>query len=54
MTSTQYQIDDDRFRYLIVVSSRLDTLYTRCRWAEWPVWFNDLGTPPQARSANKG
>lgn len=43
MTSTQYQIDDDRFRYLIVGSSRLDTLYTGCRWAEGPVWFNDLG-----------
>jgi len=37
-----YQIDDDRFRYLVVGSSRLDELYSGCRWAEGPVWFNDL------------
>lgn len=39
----QYQIDDDRFRRLIVGSSRLDVLYSGCRWAEGPVWFNDMG-----------
>jgi gluconolactonase len=39
----QYQIDDDRFRHLIVGSSMLDELYSGCRWAEGPVWFNDLG-----------
>ena len=33
-----YQIDDDRFRYLVVGSSRLDELYSGCRWAEGPVW----------------
>ena len=38
----QYQIDDDRFRHLIVGSSMLDELYSGCRWAEGPVWFNDL------------
>jgi gluconolactonase len=38
-----YQIEDDRFRHLIVGSARLDTLYSGCRWAEGPVWFNDLG-----------
>ncbi len=43
MASAQYQIDDDRFLYLIVGSSRLDQLYTGCRWSEGPVWFNDLG-----------
>ena len=43
MTQPQYQIDDDRFRFLTVGSSRLDRLYGGCRWAEGPVWFNDLG-----------
>lgn len=43
MTEMQYQIDDQRFVHLIVGSSRLDRLYTGCRWAEGPVWFNDLG-----------
>ncbi len=43
MADTQYQIDDQRFVHLIVGSSRLNRLYTGCRWAEGPVWFNDLG-----------
>ena len=43
MSQPQYQIDDDRFRYLTVGSSRLDKLYDGCRWAEGPVWFNDIG-----------
>ena len=43
MANAQYQIEDDRFLYLIVGSSRLDQLYTGCRWSEGPVWFNDLG-----------
>ena len=43
MSQPQYQIDDDRFRHLIVGSSQLDKLYGGCRWAEGPVWFNDLG-----------
>ena len=38
-----YQIDDPRFLHLVVGSARLDTLYTGCRWAEGPVWFDDLG-----------
>ena len=38
-----YQIEDQRFRHLIVGSARLDILFTGCRWAEGPVWFNDLG-----------
>jgi len=37
-----YQIDDTRFRSLIVGSARLDELYSGCRWAEGPVWFSDL------------
>ncbi len=43
MTQAQYQVDDARFLYLTVGSSRLDKLYGGCRWAEGPVWFNDLG-----------
>lgn len=43
MRDPQYQIDDQRFVHLIVGSSRLNRLYTGCRWAEGPVWFNDLG-----------
>src|SRR5690606_16723580 len=36
-----YRIDDDRFRYLIVGSARLDELHTGMRWAAGPVWFAD-------------
>jgi gluconolactonase len=43
MADAQYQIDDQRFVHLIVGSSRLNRLYAGCRWAEGPVWFNDLG-----------
>lgn len=43
MTQPQYQVDDDRFLYLTVGSSNLEKLYSGCRWAEGPVWFNDLG-----------
>ena len=43
MSHPQYQIEDPRFGYLIVGSSRLEKLYGGCRWAEGPVWFNDLG-----------
>jgi gluconolactonase len=43
MADPQYQIDDQRFVHLIVGSSRLNKLYGGCRWAEGPVWFNDLG-----------
>ncbi|MBC7368080.1 MAG: SMP-30/gluconolactonase/LRE family protein [Undibacterium sp.] len=43
MAQPQYQVDDARFLFLTVGSSRLDKLYGGCRWAEGPVWFNDLG-----------
>ena len=43
MTLPQYQIDDERFLYLTVGSAHLEKLYGGCRWAEGPVWFNDLG-----------
>ena len=43
MTQPQYQVDDERFLYLTVGSSNLEKLYGGCRWAEGPVWFNDLG-----------
>ncbi|WP_394691775.1 SMP-30/gluconolactonase/LRE family protein [Hoeflea sp.] len=36
-----YEIHDPRFRQLIVPSAGLDELYSGCRWAEGPVWFND-------------
>ena len=43
MSQPQYQIDDARFGFLTVGSSSLEKLYGGCRWAEGPVWFNDLG-----------
>ena len=42
MTAPLYQIDDPAFSNLIVGSAALDQLYTGCRWAEGPVWFEDL------------
>lgn len=42
MTAPLYQIDDLEFSKLIVGSAALDQLYTGCRWAEGPVWFDDL------------
>lgn len=36
-----YEIHDPRFIHLIIGSARLEELYTGCRWAEGPVWFND-------------
>lgn len=42
MTAPLYQIDDPAFSNLIVGSAALDLLYTGCRWAEGPVWFDDL------------
>lgn len=36
-----YEIHDPRFTHLIVGSARLEELYSGCRWAEGPVWFND-------------
>lgn len=36
-----YDIRDPRFRHLIVSNARLEELYSGCRWAEGPVWFND-------------
>ncbi|MDX5351443.1 MAG: SMP-30/gluconolactonase/LRE family protein [Paracoccaceae bacterium] len=36
-----YQIDDRRFRALIIGSAQLDRLASGCRWAEGPVWFAD-------------
>lgn len=41
-TSGIYDIHDDRFRTLVVASAGLDRLVTGLRWAEGPVWFNDL------------
>ena len=41
MSSSIYEIHDRRFRDLIVLSSDLQELYSGCRWAEGPVWFDD-------------
>lgn len=37
-----YQIDDPAFSQLIVGSAALERLHTGCRWAEGPVWFDDM------------
>ncbi|MCF8484708.1 MAG: SMP-30/gluconolactonase/LRE family protein [Rhodobacteraceae bacterium] len=42
MTAPLYQIDDPAFSQFIVGSAALDMLYTGCRWAEGPVWFDDM------------
>jgi gluconolactonase len=42
VTTSLYQIDDPAFSQLIVGSAQLDQLHTGCRWAEGPVWFDDL------------
>lgn len=42
MTAPLYQIDDPKFAQLIVGSAALDRLHTGCRWAEGPVWFDDM------------
>jgi gluconolactonase len=36
-----YEIHDPRFRDLVVSSAALEELYSDCRWAEGPVWFDD-------------
>lgn len=43
MENPHYEIRDPRFCDLLVSSAALDELYTGCRWAEGPVWFNDGG-----------
>jgi len=43
MENPHYEIRDPRFCDLLVSSAGLDELYTGCRWAEGPVWFNDGG-----------
>jgi gluconolactonase len=42
MTAPLYQIDDPAFSQFLVGSAALDVLYTGCRWAEGPVWFDDM------------
>ena len=42
MTAPLYQIDDPAFAQIIIGSAALDRLFTGCRWAEGPVWFDDL------------
>jgi gluconolactonase len=38
-----FEYHDLRFFHLVVGSAGLDTLATGLRWAEGPVWFNDMG-----------
>lgn len=38
-----FEYHDPRFFHLVVGSAGLDTLATGLRWAEGPVWFNDMG-----------
>lgn len=40
--SSPYQIHDDRFRFLVFGTETLVELYSGCRWAEGPVWFEDM------------
>lgn len=42
MIAPLYQIDDPAFSQFIVGSAALDVLYSGCRWAEGPVWFDDM------------
>ena len=42
MSAPQYHIDDPAFSNLIVRSAAVEQLFTGCRWAEGPVWFDDL------------
>ncbi|MBY3163925.1 SMP-30/gluconolactonase/LRE family protein [Rhizobium laguerreae] len=37
-----YEIRDDRFRFLVFGTETLVEHYCDCRWAEGPVWFEDL------------
>lgn len=38
-----YEFHDPRFRRLTLPNTQLERLYSQCRWAEGPVWFNDGG-----------
>lgn len=43
MSEPQYEYIDERFRALTLPNTQLERLYSQCRWAEGPVWFNDGG-----------
>lgn len=38
-----FEYHDPRFFHLVVGSAELDEIATGLRWAEGPVWFNDMG-----------
>lgn len=38
-----YEYFDHRFREMTVPIAEVEVLFDGCRWAEGPVWFNDLG-----------
>lgn len=39
--ASPFEVHDPRFTALFVGSARLEELYSGCRWAEGPVWFDD-------------
>lgn len=43
VSEPEYEVIDQRFRRLILPNTQLECLFTGCRWAEGPVWFNDGG-----------
>jgi gluconolactonase len=43
LTSDSYEYYDKRFYDLTVHIADLEELFSGCRWAEGPVWFNDGG-----------
>lgn len=43
LTGDVYEYFDRRFRDLTVPIAGVEILYDGRRWAEGPVWFNDLG-----------
>lgn len=43
MSEPLYEVHDPRFRSLTLPNTQLECLYSQCRWAEGPVWFNDGG-----------
>ena len=43
LTGDFYEYYDKRFYALTVPTADVEELFTGCRWAEGPVWFNDIG-----------
>ena len=43
LVGDSYEYFDPRFRAMTVPQATVETLHEGNRWAEGPVWFNDLG-----------